>query len=144
MSIVTYSAEEYQQAVVDFGRILNQYYDIASKTQSMAKLVGSRIQDAHDYAESIEELDDAGDKIDTWEVVAENIEKNVENVKASIQDLHNEAVLSNENIVKGLRNLQQMLGKTGRGLELGNKQVEQAAIDAENALSACKAETKRK
>jgi len=36
----------------------------------MAKLVGSRIDDAHDYAESIEELDDAQDKIETWEVVA--------------------------------------------------------------------------
>ena len=32
MAVVTYSNDEYQQAVVDFGRILNQYYDIASKT----------------------------------------------------------------------------------------------------------------
>jgi hypothetical protein len=37
-----------------------------------------------------------------------------------------------------------MLGKTGRGLELGNKEVEQAAIDAENALSQCKAEARHR
>jgi len=40
------------------------------RPKKMAKLVGSRIDDAHDYAESIEELDDAQDKIETWEVVA--------------------------------------------------------------------------
>ena len=135
MAVVTYSNDEYQQAVVDFGRILNQYYDIASKTQKMAKLVGSRIDDAHDYAESIEELDDAQDKIETWEVVAQNIATNVSNVQSTITDLVAEANSSNDNIIKGLKNLQKMLTKTGQGLELGSKQVEQAAIAAENALS---------
>jgi len=34
------------------------------------------IVDAAEYAESIEELDDRQDKIDTWEVVINNITKN--------------------------------------------------------------------
>jgi len=56
-------------------------------------------------------------------------------VQSTVTDLVAEANSSNDNIIKGLKNLQKMLTKTGQGLELGSKQVEREAIAAENALS---------
>jgi len=105
MSIVTYAAPEFNAAVADFAKVLNQYYAIAQTSESIAKLTGMSIEDAADYAESIEELDDAEDRIDTWDVVVKNIATNVTNVQEKVGVIADEANSSNANIMKALGNL---------------------------------------
>lgn len=105
MSIVTYAAPEFNAAVVDFAKVLNQYYAIAQTSDSIAKLTAMSIEDAADYAESIEELDDAQDRIDTWDVVVKNIASNATNVQEKVDVIFNEATSSNANIMKALGGL---------------------------------------
>ena len=131
MSIVKYSEVEYRQAVTDFANILNQYVNIAEKSRTIARLTKMSIVDAAEYAESIEELDDVQDKIDTWEVVVNNIAKNSKTVQAKVAEIADEANSTVDNIVTAKNNMAAMMGKTKQGLEMGEKRVQQAALTAQ-------------
>jgi hypothetical protein len=77
------------------------------------------IIDAAEYAESIEELDDRQDKIDTWEVVVNNITKNSEAVKAKVGEIADDANATVDSIVEAKNHMAAMMTKTKTGLAMG-------------------------
>jgi len=139
-TLAKYSSAQFTEAITNMNRLIANAYEIGQKAKSFGGRAYSAIDNAGMWIESLEELEDKEDFIETWDVIIDGLAKARKQAidhLGEIQAMKNGAT---QDIESAIRNVQSMGNEVTAGMTSEKNALAAAVATTQAAEDKCKAD----